>query len=98
MLSSILGTKQLCIPKHIEDHLHVPVVVREDMLLHSLSEVGVVLVILLEEADLHFTDEHWVGGHQSTGSSQVGDCSDFTKVRLLLWTHLVNAYKVLLLL
>ena len=97
MLSSILRTKQLCISKHIEDHLHVPVVVREDMLLHSLSEVSIVLVILLEEANLHFTDEHWVGGHQSTGSSQVGDGSDLTKVRLLLWTHFIDAYKVLLL-
>ena len=71
MLSCVLRAKQLRVPEHVENHLHVPVVVGEHMLLDSLSEVGVVLVVLLEEADLHLSDQHWVCGDQSARSSQV---------------------------
>lgn len=80
MLAGILRSEELSIPKHIEDHFHVPVVVGEDVLLNSFSEIRIVLVVLLEEADLHFSNKHRVCGHQGTRSSQIRDGSDLTEV------------------
>ena len=41
------------------------------MLLNSLAEVRVVLVVLLEEADLDLTDQHGSRGHQGARAAQV---------------------------
>lgn len=41
------------------------------MLLNSLAEVRVVLVVLLEEADLDLADQHGSRGHQGARAAQV---------------------------
>ena len=46
------------------------------MLLNSLAEVRIILIVLLEEADLDLADQHGGRGHQGARAAQVRDGCD----------------------
>ena len=85
--------KQGSVSDHIKHHTDIVVLVALNLFSYLFLEICILLEELVEDGDFHFSDDHGVDCNDTTRSTKVSDCTDFSEV----FTHiqLINNLVVL---